>query len=128
MANQIVEVVGLTANNNYRSCANHHCCGQSLVLDSPNNGVGMRLRLRLTPRGELACHVICNDGTNGCCVGYTFEKLAENNGVALDGAIVEIFEVLTEQSTDSADRRKYWQNCGYALSHVVEYSAKGGES
>lgn len=86
------------------------------------------LRLRLTPRGELACHVICNDGTNGCCVGYTFEKLAENNGVALDGAIVEIFEVLTQQSTDSADRRKYWQNCGYALSHVVEYSAKGGES
>jgi hypothetical protein len=37
--------------------------------------------------------VICNDGTNGCCVGYTFETFAEDNGVALDGAIVEIFEV-----------------------------------
>ena len=119
MANQIIEVVGLTANNHNRSCTNHHCCGECLVLGAPNNGVGMRLRLCLTPQHELACHIICNDDTNGCCVGYTFAQFAIDHGAALNGAVIEISDVYTQHSSNSAERSMFWQNRGYALARVI---------
>ena len=115
-----IEIVGFTARNNGRSCNNHHCCGESLVIDAHNNGIGTMLRLRLTAQNELSAHTILGDGSDGCRVGFTFQSFANNNGVFYDGSIVELVDVYTADSEDKSERRKFYSCKGYSLARVVK--------
>ena len=115
-----IEIVGFTARNNGRSCNNHYCCGESLVIDTHNNGIGMKLRLRLTLQNELSAHVMLADGSDGCCVGFTFQSFANDYGAFYDGYVIELIEVYTSQSEDKAERRKFYSCKGYSLGRVVK--------
>eukprot|EP00956_Cyclotella_meneghiniana_P024784 scaffold50391_cov37-Cyclotella_meneghiniana.AAC.2 len=127
MANtlQTIEIVGFTASNNERTCANHDCCGESLVIDAANNGVGMMLRLRLTTKNELAAYTILADDSDGCRVGFTFRSFADIHGAAYDGCVVELVEVYTSQNEDRAERRKFHTCKGYSLARVVKSNIGG---
>ena len=128
MANvlQTIEIVGFTARNNERSCDNHYCCGESLVMNALNNGVGMMLRLRLTANNELAAHTILADGSDGCRVGFTFRSFADVHGDIYDGSIVELVAVYTSHSEDRNERRKFHTCKGYSLARVLQLSDTGG--
>jgi hypothetical protein len=67
-------------------------CGNSLVLNQDDWGIGLRIRLRTTKMAnKLACYIIGSDGSDGCCVGFMAREYAvRDNGPQLDGAIIEI--------------------------------------
>ena len=95
-------IVGLIESNNGRQCNVHpDGCGNSLVLERADNGVGMELRLRMKVPNELACYTIRRDGTDGCRVSFAAKEYAEGEkGAKLDGVIVWIVDVfyLTTQT------------------------------
>jgi hypothetical protein len=82
-------LVGFIETNNGRRCDSHpDRCGNSLVVERFDNGVGMELRLRMKVADELACYVIKPNGTDGCRVAFAAkENAAGENGLRLNGAI-----------------------------------------
>lgn len=116
-----VDIVGMMANNNGRNCLQHNCCGETLILNAPNNGIGLKLRLRRTNRpNQLAAYVILPNGNDGCRVGFTKDSFAEAWIDVFDGALVEVDEVYTTNSPISAHRRLYHRNVGFGVATVVE--------
>ena len=54
---ELIILVGFLHHENGRAYANHYKCGEDLVLDAPNQGVGMRLRLVHSAPNELGVGV-----------------------------------------------------------------------
>ena len=88
-------LVGFIETSNGRRCACHpDGCGNSLVVERIDNGVGMELRLWMKAADKLACYVMKPDGTDGCRVSFAAKEYAAGeNGLWLDGAIVRIVDV-----------------------------------
>ena len=56
-------------------------CGNSLVLNQEDYGVGMLPRLRMMVPNELLCYTINSDGSDGCRVCFVArEHAAGENG------------------------------------------------
>ena len=71
-------------------------CGNSLVMNRDDGGVGLRLRLRSFVEHELACYTINNNSSDGCSVCFTAREYAVgDNDIRLDGVIVQIVEVFS---------------------------------
>ena len=118
---ELVILVGFLHHENGRSCDNHDKCGEDLVLDAPNLGVGMRLRLVHSAPNEIAAHIILPDGSNGCRVAFAQRQYAAGNGAArYDGAVVEIMNMYTAAHPNSACRKLSHHNYGYAQSRIVK--------
>ena len=67
-----------------------------MVLNWDDFGIGFCLRLSMMVQLKLACYTINKDGTDHCCVGFVArEYVAGENVCWLDGAIVQITEVIT---------------------------------
>ena len=118
--NHIV-LVGVWPCDDGHSCELHPFgCGNSLVLNRENNGVGMCLRLRMTAPHKLACYTINGDGTDGCHVCFVArEVLAGGNAARLNGAVVCVVDVFTSDHENSAIRRLFHHNHGYAYARIV---------
>ena len=118
--NRIV-LVGFLPCDNGRSCELHPFgCGNSLVLNREDNGVGMRLRLRMTTLHKLACYTINGDGTDGCRVCFVAREVsAAGNAAWLDGAIVCVVDVFTSDHENRAIRHLFHHNRGYAYARIV---------
>ena len=117
---QIV-LVGFLPDCNGRSCELHPFgCGNSLVLNQDDYGVGMVLRLRMFVCNELACYTIRDDGADGCRVCVTSQEFAGGeNGCRLDGAIVLITQMFTPESENRCMWCLYHQNRGYAYATIL---------
>ena len=62
-----IVIVGFLTDNNGCSCALHPFgCGNIMVLQSTDGGLGMHLRIRMIVPDELACFAINPDGSDGC--------------------------------------------------------------
>ena len=92
-----INIVGFLECSNGRTCDMHpYGCGNILVLEHPDNGVGMVLRLRMYVRNELAAYSLNPDGSDGCRVGFASREFpAGPNGVRFDGALVRLITVYT---------------------------------
>ena len=114
-------LVGLIESNNGRKCDVHpDGCGNSLVLERSDNGVGMELRLRMKVADELACYVVRRDGTDGCRVGFAAKEYAAGEkGAKLDGVIVRIVDVFLPDNPNRTARRLYHHNRGYTVAENV---------
>ena len=121
-----IVLVGFLPDGNGRSCASHPFgCGNSMVLNRDDLGVGIHLRLRCFVRHELACYTIEENGSDGCCVCFTArEYAAGDNDLRLDRAVVKITEVSTAEHANRTMRRLFFHNCGYANTVVVSYADK----
>ena len=87
------------------------------------DSVGLKLRLRLTERNDLAAHYIHNDGSDGCRVGFaSLEYAAGEGGRTRDGAIVCLREIFTAESENTYQRRLFHQNCGYAIAEIISFA------
>ena len=70
-------IVGFIKSNNGRRCNLHpDGCGNSLVLERDDHGIGMQLRLRMTAPGELACYYIDSGGSDGCRIAFAAKEYA----------------------------------------------------
>ena len=98
-----------------RSCERHPYGCRNALLESPGNSVGTMVRLRLVEETNLAGHLVCEDGTNGCRVCFTAREYAVGpNACRLDGALVKITDVYLPDSVNSSMRMLYHRNHGYA--------------
>ena len=109
---------------NARSCGLHPFgCGNSLVLNREDLGMGLHLRLRSFVHHELACYTTNDDGSDGCCVCFTArEYAAGDNDLRLDGSIVKLTDVFTAEHENRSMRYLFHRNCGYAYAVVVLYA------
>jgi hypothetical protein len=122
MAYEVV-LVGFIPTDNGRSCSLHPFgCGNALVLERDNlHGVGMKLRMRLVDKTNLAGYDIHPDGSDGCRVCFAAREFAVGQrGQVLDGCTVIINEVVLPDNPNSAKRHLYHRNRGYAIAEVVE--------
>ena len=124
MVERIV-LVGFLPDGNGRSCELHPFgCGNSLVMNRDDYGVGMVLRLRMMVRDELARYTIQDNGADGCRVCFTSREFAAGeNGRQLDGAIVRITHVFTPESINRSMRCLYHHNRGYAYANILSLSS-----
>ena len=115
-----IVLVGFLADNNGHSCELYPFgCGNSLVVNRDDGGVGLRLCLRSFMEHELACYTINPDGSDGCCVGFAArEYAAGENDLCLDGMIVLLVEVFTADHDNRSMHRLFHHNRGYAYADV----------
>ena len=106
-----------------RTCDLHRFgCGNSLVINQDDYGVGMQLRLRIMAPHELACYTINEDGINGCRVCFVaWEVSAVGDANRLDGAIVCIGTVFKSDHENRSMRHLFHQKRGYAYARIVEF-------
>jgi hypothetical protein len=124
-AHQII-LVGFYAENNGRSCDVHpEGCG-NLVLDRDDLGVGLVLQLvYIQDKHELPLHVLEEDGSLGCCVGFAARQYANpQNGPRYDGALIRIDEMNTKENENPSKRAMAHCNFGYALASVIEFTTE----
>ena len=119
-----IVLVGFLPDGNGRSCELHPFgCGNSLVVNRVDSGVGLCLRLRSFVRNELAGYTINDNGSEGCRVCFAArEYVAGDNDHRLDGAIVKIVEVFTADHPNSMMRRLFHHNRGYASAIVLSFA------
>ena len=104
-----IVLVGFLECNNGHNCKLHQFgCGNSLVLNREDCGVGLCLRQRMMVQNELACYSINIDSLDGCRICFTArEYAAGENGHLLDGAVVTITKVFT------SDHENHTMQCLY---------------
>lgn len=119
---QIV-LIGFLPDDNRCSCVLHPFgCGNSLVLNQDDTGVGMVLRLQIMARNELAYYSIFNDG--GCCICFMLQEFAVGgNGCWLDGKTVHITDMFTPESKNRPMRHLYHHNRGYNYVTILSLSS-----
>ena len=119
-----VTLFGFIATNNGRTCETHpYGCGNKLVVERDDHGVGMLLRLRQTVPNEVACYTILPDGSDGCRVAFAAREYASGEiGVRLDGAAVRVMIVYHPDHENRMARRLYHHNRGYAIGEIVEFA------
>ena len=99
--------VSFVESNNGRRCDLHpDGCGNSLVLERDDHGVGMELWLRMKVVDEMACYTIKPDGTDGCRISFLAkEYTAVDRRVRLNGVIVRTVKVLLPDNPNRMARR-----------------------
>ena len=119
--NRIV-LVGFLPCDNGCSCDLHPFgCGNSLVINWDNHGLGMQLHLRMTVPHELARYTINGGETDGCRVCFVaWDVLAAGNVTWLDGVIVCIRTVFTSDYKNHSMRCLFHHNHGYDSGKIVE--------
>jgi hypothetical protein len=74
-------------------------------------------------RNELALHILNEDGSLGCRVGFSARQYANpQNGPRYDGALVRIYEMNTKEDENSAKRQLAYRNFGYARATIIEFT------
>jgi hypothetical protein len=117
-------LVGFYADNNGRSCDVHPGGCGNLVIDRDDVGVGLVLQLvYIQDRNELALHMLNEDGSLGCRVGFSARQYANpQNGPRYDGALVKIDETNTKEDENPAKRQLAYRNFGYARATIIEFT------
>ena len=115
--------MGFVESNNGLRCNLHpDGCGNSLVLERDDHGIGMELRLRMKAVDEMACYTIKSDDPDGCRVSFLAkEYVASNRRVRSNGAIVQIVEVFLPNNPNRTARRLYHHNPGYTVGEIVSF-------
>ena len=103
---------GFLPDSNGRCCAQHPFgCGNALVLNRDDMGVGLRLHLCSFVRNELACCTMNADGSDGCRVCFTArEYAAGGNDCRLDDVIIGITDVSSADHNNHSMRYLFHRN------------------
>jgi hypothetical protein len=114
-----VEIVGIEANSNGRSCYQHDVCGTLVEED-----VVLRLRkvqiLNSLGREEpaiAAYHV--SDGIDQCRVGFLQRHFVAHARKTFDGVLAQVTEVYSVGSDSPIKRKKWRHNMGCCLAALI---------
>lgn len=115
-----VDVVGIYASNNGRSCEKHLVCGEAVVAPD----VVLRFRSVQVKNEEgkeepaiAAFHV--TGGVDGCRVGFLRRHLLRYKD-EYDGRLAQVIEVLSATSESPSDRAKHVRNKGCCQATLIE--------
>eukprot|EP00956_Cyclotella_meneghiniana_P022829 scaffold43575_cov41-Cyclotella_meneghiniana.AAC.2 len=127
----LVILVGLSHHSNGRSCSKHRGgCGIHHFMMKENLGVGTIVQaVWLDDAEQLPVHVLLEDGSLGCRVGFIAKQYATPyRGRYFDGTVIEILDVYSsdaKKTPNPAQRALAHRNCGYAHGFIhVKPSAK----
>ena len=113
-----VEIVGIEASSNGRSCEEHNVCGSVLTED-----VVVRLRKVQVVNGKgieetaIAVHWV-SDGIDRCRVGFLGRHLIKHCQ-HYDGALAQITEIYTADSESPMKRKKNRHNVGCCIAALI---------
>lgn len=115
-----VDIVGINASNNGRSCEKHNTCGVVLVPD-----VVVRIRaVQLEKEGKeveetaLAVYHV-SGGVDACRVGFLRRHLLKYKD-EYDGRLAQVIEVFDGKSESPSDREKHYRNKGCCRATLIE--------
>ena len=78
------------------------------------------LQLWMTCPKELAAYVVSDDGSDGCSIGFVSrEHAVDARGCLLDGVVVRLFKVNTQEHPNRHFCALYHHNLGYAVAEIV---------
>ena len=119
-----VDIVGLQASNNGRSCEKHKACGTLLVPDVVVRFRAVKLE-RVVDDGNpvveadaLAVYHVTG-GIDGCRVGFLRRHLLQYKE-EYDGRLAQVVEVFGKDSESPTDRAKHHRNMGCARAVLIE--------
>jgi hypothetical protein len=120
-----VDIVGINASDQGRSCEQHEVCGSLLAPD-----IVVRFRTVQLPRSVVneanpepettaiaAYHV--TGGIDSCCVGFLRRHLLKYKD-EYDGRLAQVIEVFGEESESPSDRAKHHRNKGCCRAVLIE--------
>ena len=120
-----VDIVGLEASNNGRSCENHEVCGCVVAPDVVVRFKVVQLAREVVneanPNVEATAIAVyhVSGGIDTCCVGFLRRHLLKYKD-EYDGRLAQVTEVFDEQSESPTDRAKYHRNKGCARAVLIE--------
>lgn len=122
-----VEIVGIDASSNGRSCDQHDVCGS--VLD---DDVVVRLRkvqiMNSSGKEETAIAAyLVSDGIDQCRVGF-LQRHFVAHARSFDGVLAQVTEVYSITSDSSIKRKKCRHNMGCCLAALISELPKTGTS
>lgn len=95
-------------------------CGNILVLEGPNNGVGIILCLQVYMFKELAVYSINLDGSADCQVGFASREFSAGpNGKRFGRALVHLVVVFTVDNENGSSQHLIHHNHGYTITEVI---------
>jgi hypothetical protein len=122
-----IEIVGIEAKSNGRSCHQHDICGKVIEED-----VVLRLRRVqiLNSQGKeetaiAAYHV--SDGIDQCCVGFLHHHFVAHAKI-FDGVLAQVTEIYSSGSESPIKRKKYRHNMGCCLAAIISDFSSGENS
>ena len=112
-----VEVVGIEANSQGRSCEQLETCG-SLVEEN----VVLRLRkVQVVVEGKeetaIAAYIV-SDGVDGCRVGFLKRHIVKH-WRKYEGVLIQVTEAFSRTSESPTKRRLYHHNIGCCVAAVI---------
>lgn len=119
-----LDVVGIAASDNGRSCANHDACGSLLA---PDVVVRIRSVVQVKKEGEegdveeeraLAVYHVTG-GVDSCRVGFLRRHLLKHQD-EYDGRLAQIVDVFSAKSESPSDRAKHHRNMGCCRAVLIE--------
>ena len=129
----VVDIVGINAADNGRSCEKHECCGKTIV--SPDVVVRIRSVQVEKPENEanpgkettaLAVYHVTG-GIDGCRIGFLRRHLIRYAD-EYDGRLAQITEVFDDKSESPSDRAKHHRNVGCCSAVLIEAEYRDIES
>ena len=119
MAPSVVDVVGLNASSNGRSCEIHDICGSVLEVDTLVRFKSVQVVINGREETAIAAHWV-TDGVDRCRVGF-LPRCAVKNKDAFDGKLAQITEFL-DGSSSAGDRAKSHRGRGVCRAVLVDES------
>jgi hypothetical protein len=111
-----VDIVGIEASGNGRSCEEHAVCGSVLAEDSVVRIRCVQVVIDGLEESALACFWI-TDGIDQCWVGF-LPKHYVKNWEDYEGRLAQVVEFYKD--SDSPEKRKSTQKSGESDLHVIK--------
>jgi hypothetical protein len=130
----VVDVVGINASDNGRSCEEHECCGKAIA--APDVVVRFKtVQLQRDVVNEANPHVETSalavyhvtGGIDGCRIGFLRRHLLKYED-EYDGRLAQITEVFDDKSESPSDRAKHHRNMGCCSAVLIEAEYRDHES
>ena len=125
-----IVIVGLLPDNNCCSCVLYPFgCGNIMVLQCTDDGLGMHLCICMIMPDELACFEINPNGVDGCQVAFAAREYAVGEiGSRFGGALVCLVSVSSFEHENRTVQHLYHHNHGYAVGEVIEFAANNNKN
>ena len=130
----VVDIVGVNASDEGRSCEEHDCCGAAVIqADVVVRFRAVQLKRDIAneanPAHEetaLAVHHVTG-GIDGCRVGFPRGHLLKHKDEH-DGRLAQVTEVFSDSGESPSDRAKHHCNRGCCSAVLIEAECRDEES
>jgi len=118
-----VDIVGINASDNGRSCEHHECCGSLVVPDMVVRFKCVQMEKTNDPEGATEATALAvvrvTGGIDTCRVGFLRRHLLKYKD-EYDGRLAQVTDVFSDESESPSDRQKHHRNRGCARAVLIE--------